>query len=445
MALPHAAARSDILIIGAGIFGTSTAYHLSLENADPSSITVLDRSPFPPHHAASTDINKIVRADYSTPFYMDLAYEAIHAWKTWPVLQGKDGQRFFHESGWVMLSDKGSDLAERIRANLRARGSDSTSDIEIDGNLRERWDGLLRETSFDDPKIEKGYWNPEAGWADAGDAVAMMMEDAVGRGVKYECGDVELLLLSENGIKGVQTQDGKIYEADKILLATGAWTSQLLCEVEGILNIKDRDTIEKQVTAAGVCVVHYGLNDEEYERLKDMPVIVYGDRGEVLPPPNGSRMLKFTNARSFTNTIRTADRHRLSIPPETTQTNVSSHLQSETLESIVSKTIPSFASRDPEYWRLCWDAITPSQDQLITQHPHPQLNNLYLAVGGSFHSWKFLPTVGKYVVNVLNGISNGEEKDGRWGWKDENTPGRGAHEKVVPKRELNELNIGTPS
>ncbi|KAF2446496.1 sarcosine oxidase [Karstenula rhodostoma CBS 690.94] len=431
--------HSNILIVGAGIFGTSAAYHLSLTHADPSSITVIDRSPFPPHQAASTDINKIVRADYTTPFYMDLAYEAMHAWKTWPILQSKDGQRFFHQSGWVMLSDAGSDLAERIRTNLRARGSDLTSDVEIDGGIRERWGGLLKDTRFDDPKIEKGYWNPEAGWADAGDAVTKMLEEAVGRGVKYECGDVQSLLMGENGVKGVQTKDGRVYEADQILLATGAWTSQLLSEVEGILNIKDRDTIGKQVMAAGVCVVHYKLDDEEYERLKDMPVIVYGDRGEVLPPPSGSRLLKFTNARSFTNTARTTDRHRISIPPEAQQTVVSSPLQSETLDCIVSKTMPSFAARDPAYWRLCWDAITPTQDQLITRHPHPRLGNLNIAVGGSFHSWKFLPIIGKYVVNVLNGISNGEEKDGRWAWKDGTTHGRGAHEKVVPKRELNEL------
>lgn len=434
-----APSHSDILIVGAGIFGTSTAYHLSLPHCDSLSITVLDRSSAPPHEAASTDINKIVRADYTTPLYMDLAYETMDAWKTWPLLQSKDRQRFFHESGWVMLSNEGNDLAKRIRTNLRARGSDFTSDVEIGTGIRERWNGLLGQTQFDEPKIDKGYWNPEAGWADAGDAVAKMMEDAVRRGVKYECGDVESLLLGEQGVKGVQTKDGRVFEAEKVLLATGAWTSQLLSETEVMLNIEECDTIEKQLTAAGVCVVHYKLNDEEYERLKDMPVLVYGDRGEVLPPPSSTRLLKFTNARSFTNTIRTTDRHRISIPPAAAQTDVASSLKTETLNEIVLKTLPAFVAREPEYWGLCWDAITPSQDQLITRHPHHRLSNLYLAVGGSFHSWKFLPIIGKYVVNVLNGISNGGEGDGRWAWKAGGTPGRGAHEKVVPKRELRDL------
>ncbi|KAJ4302618.1 hypothetical protein N0V90_001507 [Kalmusia sp. IMI 367209] len=358
--------HSNILIVGAGIFGTSTAYHLSLTANPGTSITVLDRSPYPPHHAASTDINKIVRADYSTPFYMDLAYEALHAWKTLPILQSKDGPRFFHESGWVTLSDEGSDLADRIRGNLR-------------------------------------------------------------------------LLLGENGVKGVRTKDGRVYEAEKVLLATGAWTSQLLSPVEDSLDVPEDDRIEKQVTAAGVCVVHYKLSEEEYERFKDMPVIVYGDRGEVLPPPNSNRLLKFTNARSFSNTTRTPSGRRISIPPHAPQTTVPARLQSETLDSIVSKTMPSFAARKPDSWRLCWDAITPTQDQLITPHPHPRLGNVYLAVGGSFHSWKFLPNIGAYVVNALNGVSNGAEKDRRWAWKKGHVEGRGAHEKVVPSRGLSEL------
>lgn len=429
----------SVIIIGAGVFGTSTAYHLSMTHSCPSRITVIDRSPYPPNHAASTDINKIVRADYTSRFYMDLAYEALQAWKTSPILQGSPtGQRFFHESGWVALSNEGNDLAERIRQNLRERGTDGTSDIDIDQHIREKWDGILRETNFEDPQIEKGYWNPEAGWADAGDAVAKMMEAAVEKGVKYETGDVDLLMLGYNRIRGVRTKDGRVFEADSVLLATGAWTSQLLSPIEDELKYEKEDKIESQVTAAGVCVVHYKLSEDEYERLKDMPVI-YGDRGEVLPPPRSSRLLKFTNARSFTNTVETTSGHKISIPLAGPQTTVTEKLQNETLSYIVAKTMPSFLSRTPDYWRLCWDGITPSQDQLITRHPDPKLGNLYLAVGGSFHSWKFLPTIGRYVVNMLDGLSNGDEKDRRWGWKKGPQEGRGAHEKVVPRREYESL------
>lgn len=67
------------------------------------------------------------------------------------------------------------------------------------------------------------------------------------------------------------------------------------------------------------------------------------------------------------------------------------------------------------------------------------MSNLYLAVGGSFHSYKFLPIIGKYVVNVLNATGNGDEKDQAWRWKTGKETGRGAHEKVIPQRELADL------
>ena len=124
------------------------------------------------------DINKIVRADYTSRFYMDLAYEALEAWKTWSVLRRSNlgNDPFFHKSGWIALSNEGSDFADRIRRNFRDRGSDFTSDVAVDDKLRERWDGVLKDVDVKEPKMVKGYWNPDAGWADAGDAVAKMME-----------------------------------------------------------------------------------------------------------------------------------------------------------------------------------------------------------------------------------------------------------------------------
>jgi len=105
-------------------------------------------------------------------------------------------------------------------------------------------------------------------------------------------------------------------------------------------------------------------------------------------------------------------------------------------------TFTASGARDVAYWRLCWDSYTPTQDWLLCRAPHARLGNLFLATGGSFHSYKFLPIVGKYMVNVLSGKGNGEVKDRAWEWKkrmdgDEKT--RGAHESTAPRRELRDL------
>lgn len=422
----------SVLIVGAGVFGASTAYHLAKELPDVQ-ITVLDRTPTPPAPAASTDINKIIRADYTNRLYVDLAYEAMEAWQNWPEL--KD---CYHRTGWVMLDEKGSDVAENIRKIFRERGHDPTSDVPL-AEIESRWGGILK--GINTAGFQDAYWNPEAGWCEASRATAALMNFAIEKGVKYVCGQVEHLVLNERGVKGVKTADGTLCTADKIVLATGAWTSSLLSTTEDQLDIADENRVEKQVTAAGVAVAHFRMSSVEMDVLaSNMPVVVYGENGEAIPPPTENNLLKFTNSRTFTNTVTTKSGHRISVPVDRDQHIVPKKLQQETYEYMIDNVMPMFTKGKPvDYWRLCWDGRTPTQDWLLDKHPHPRLSNLYLAVGGSFHSYKFLPTAGKYMVNVLSGVGNGDLKDKAWGWKSGGVRGRGAHEATEPKRDLSEL------
>jgi FAD dependent oxidoreductase len=70
-------AKDDsVLIVGAGVFGLSTALHLARDGY--TNITVLDRSPVPSPYSAGNDLNKIVRAEYEDPFYAELALVCTH-------------------------------------------------------------------------------------------------------------------------------------------------------------------------------------------------------------------------------------------------------------------------------------------------------------------------------------------------------------------------------
>lgn len=368
---------------------------------------------------------------------MDLAYEAIEAWDTWPELKDKG---YYHRTGWVNLSPKGSDLSQRIRKNFRNRGHDPTQDISF-AKLRSDFGGIFKDTDLDG--YESAYWNPLAGWCDAGAATAEIMKEAVThRGIHYVADGVSRLVAGSGKISGVETVSGVRYTADKILLATGAWTAALMSPIEDMLCIADADRVTSQMVAAAVCVAHYKMNEEEREELQSMPVVIYAG-GDAQPLPTNN-LLKFTNGQSLTNTITTTSGHRLSVPPAREQNVVPIRLQQETHEVITSKVLPKYTKCPAKYWRLCWDSVTPSQDHLITKHPHPKLSNLYLAVGGSFHSYKFLPNIGKYVVNVLNNISNGTDKDEHWKWKTAPHDGKGAHEKAYPTRELRDFVDGTP-
>lgn len=422
----------SVLIVGAGIFGTSTAYHLAKAYEDPSKIKIIDRTATPPDPAASTDINKIIRADYSSPFYCELAYEALHAWATWPELKP-----FYHRTGWINLSEDGSDLAERIRKVFQDRGHDPTEDVSL-GDVEKRWKGCLSGTDL--KGFQNAYWNPEAGWCDASAATASLMKAAQDYGVRYVMGDVAEICLDESGVRCIRTSSGEEHSADRIVLATGAWTSSLLSPVEDHLGLTPEECVERQASAAGVAVAHFKMSTSEMDQLSDMPVVVYGEEGEVIPPPASNQLLKYTNSNTFMNTCSTPSGRKISMPPDRDQHIVSERLKLETATAMTSRVMPNFTrGKDVDYWRICWDAYTPTQDWLLCKHPHSSLSNLYFAVGGSFHSYKFLPIAGKYMANVLMDKGNGPEKDDAWQWKTA-TPGRrGAHEKTKPKRELRDL------
>jgi sarcosine oxidase/L-pipecolate oxidase len=261
--------HSDILIVGAGAFGTSAAFHLATNHQNPEKVTVLDRAAVPSPRAASTDINKIVRADYSSAFYMDLAYDALSAWETWPLLKP-----YFHRTGWVMVDEEKSDLAERIRRNFKNGGRpDPSRDISLD-DLRTNWGGVFSDIDLKGDR--KAYTNPSSGWADASLAVKAMMQYAISKGVRFEVGEVTELLTAGQRLDGVRAADGTVYTADKILLATGAWTPWLMAPLEEALKIKYEDSIDRQLFATGVCTATFKLSQQEAEYYRQMPILIYG-------------------------------------------------------------------------------------------------------------------------------------------------------------------------
>lgn len=374
-----------ILIIGGGTFGTSIAYHLAQKYKDPSKVTVVDREPSPPEEAAAIDINRAIRTDYANELYCNLAYESIHPW-FWSIELG----HFFHKVGWLFMNEEGSDISDRINSTFQSRGSTCAENVPL-GELQQRWDGVLKGTEM--RGFNGAYFNPEAGWVNATGATASFMAAAVKRGVNRMITQaLELVLDTGSGrIRGVRHADGKVLTADKVVLATGAWTSSILSPIEDALNISDQDRIEHQARCTGTVSAYYKMSDEEIDRITEVniPIIVYGGNGEVFPPSKENKLLKVSNSRTtFTNTITTKSGHKISVP-RTDQYNVPDQLKRETEAIMSSKILQEFTKgKKADYWRICYDAQTPTEDLLMCKHPHPKLSNLYLAVGGSFHSYK---------------------------------------------------------
>jgi sarcosine oxidase/L-pipecolate oxidase len=383
-----------ILIVGAGAFGTSTAYHLAQRGY--TSITVLDRYPPPSCEAASTDISKIIRSDYNEPLYVRLGLESIKAWSSWDLFKG-----LYKVPGWILSAKKLSvpfvHGSIETCTRLRVKGLE----VLTPEGIRERFPVIMGQ--LDGWNIN--VWNPTAGWAKAGEALERMAQAAMGEGVRYISGDagyVRRLVFRDGECTGAATADGGAYEADLVVLATGAWTPSLI-------------DLQGQLTAKGHSVAHIQLTPSETKHYSQLPILDNLELGYFFPPQEDGTF-KLAHSQFITNTRTDAGSGITTSIPHTFVQSPGDTLPAEierTMRANLRRVLPELADRPFSYTRLCWDADTADRHFLIT--PHPDHKRLFLATGGSAHGFKFLPVVGQYVADLLEGrLDEGIRKAWRW-------------------------------
>ena len=227
-------APKSILIVGSGVFGLSTAYALAERPAYSStSITVLDRSPFPSPDGSSIDSSRIVRADYSDPAYAALASAAQQEWRK----QGPDelgGEGRYTESGLVLVSGKGVQGEHYVResyANVQKLMKDSGDSSAIQ-ELSSR-SAIEAAAGTGGGSGALGYINRRSGWADAEASMVWFRKQVEKTGrVKFVHSEVKSLIRDEGfkDVIGVKLKDGSEMRAE--LTVRGAhflWACSLNC------------------------------------------------------------------------------------------------------------------------------------------------------------------------------------------------------------------------
>jgi sarcosine oxidase/L-pipecolate oxidase len=127
----------DYLILGAGCFGASSA--LYIKRTWPSAnVTLVDRTEFTCPLAAAHDLNKIIRAEYEDPVYMELAIEAQSLWRTDPILKP-----YYHETG-ILFAGIASPGLKIISNYTKIMGKSPAVFIDPQ-DARERFGGIFQD------------------------------------------------------------------------------------------------------------------------------------------------------------------------------------------------------------------------------------------------------------------------------------------------------------
>ncbi|GAA6020769.1 hypothetical protein JCM10207_002017 [Rhodosporidiobolus poonsookiae] len=389
--------NASILVIGAGTFGLSTAWHLVRDGY--TNITVIDRHEAPSVASAGHDLNKIFRLEYAVDLYTQMAVEARKAWLEEPVLKG-----LYHENGYIFaVSGKSAPSVanyEAAVANSAARGS-AFEKLESPEAFRAKAPFLDGEM-----KGWKGVWQPQGGWMHARDSLQALTNDCKKRGVKFVSGPsgaVKSFRASPDKRTIVVAEDGTEYSPDKVVLAAGAWIDSVL-------------PTEGQLLAKCWCYIHITLSEEEAKKFAKMPVINNRELGYMFEPDAEGRRLKVcphtTGYTHYVDPQRTRSVPRSKAVHPTDWIPVEAEKQ---IREFLAECLPSLATRPFSNAAMCWDAESPSDgDFLICRHPG--FSNLFIAGGASAHGFKFLPTIGSKVKDLLEDKLDPELAD-LWRWR----------------------------
>ncbi|KAK9799163.1 putative FAD dependent oxidoreductase domain-containing protein [Seiridium cardinale] len=373
-----------VLIVGAGVFGLSTA--LELKKRGYHHVTVLDPYLPPVLDGSSVDISRVIRADYADPLYGKMAREAYEGWVG-------EYRGYYHHSGFVMLANQqGNPYIEKSKEVSEALGSkleefeDGNEVRRIYPNIPANLEGL------------KAYHNPQGGWADAAASIQHMSLECTRRGVAFVTGSrgtVLSLNYTERRVVGVNVAEGEPMLAAQIVLATGAWSNTLI-------------PITGAMSASGQAVGFSQLTRKEAEELKDIPVIINFSTGVFcFPPTPQCNILKIarhgygwaTQMEGGKDESGTSQTNIVSAPKRDGNNVDASYIPDDAEEALregLRQLLPQFANHSWMNRRLCWYSDTPQGDFIIDHHP--KIEGLFLATGGAGHAFKFLPVLGHYIV-----------------------------------------------
>ncbi|KAM3073078.1 hypothetical protein ACMFMG_008796 [Clarireedia jacksonii] len=411
----------SVLFIGTSLFSLSTTLSLLRRPLySQTKITLLDRSRFPSPDASSVDSSRIIRADYSDPYYSALAASAQEIWRQNASHDDLGGQGRYIESGLCLTCDTSyaNDGAGYVRKSyenvkgLMHQAGDNTGVQELPSKA-----DISKLLGTGPGSGEWGYINHRSGWADAESSLIWLRKEVEGLSngrVTFVTAEVTSLIFSPSGttVLGAHTSDGTQHHADLTILAAGAWSSRFL-------------DLRSQVHASGQCLLYVHVSDAEQARLKDLPVLLNMSTGWFIIPPRNNILKIARHAHGYSNPTviphphpsasASSEKHITVSLPRTTYDSphnaVPLSFQKEAAEAL-SQLLPDLPPRPFISTRICWYADTPAGEFLITYCDKP----VEEATGGSGHGFKFLPVLGEKVLDVMEGRD--EVWARKWGWKD---------------------------
>lgn len=354
----------DVAVLGGGVFGLTAAVELAGRGA---SVCLVDRAPVPHPDAASTDISKLVRAEYGADdLYTDLMIDGLARWRTW---NERWSEEVYVEDGLLLVGSEPFS-ADGFETTSRAKLAEHGFGIET----LDAADVAERYPAWAD--VAEATWNPQAGWARSGRVMELLAADAVAHGVEMIVDPSARLRIAGGSVTGIDV-DGGAVDAKTTVAAAGAWTAAL---VPGL---------ESKVRCIGQPVVHLEPTDpEQFSASRFPPFGLDIAKSGWYGFPTNRGVVKIAN-------------HGPGIPVDPDGPKVVPAAWIDEVRAMARRWLPSLADARVAATRLCLYTDTADGDFIIDRHP--DIDGLVVATGGSGHAFKMAPMLGELVADVVSG------------------------------------------
>ncbi|MGH8178524.1 MAG: FAD-dependent oxidoreductase [Steroidobacter sp.] len=361
------AGRKDVIVIGAGVFGAWTAWHLQRLG---KSVLLLDA--WGPAHAraSSGGESRMTRTAYGRDeIYTRFAWDSLQDWR-W--LSSRSGLPIFHPLGVVFFFPRREPYVEQsIEVHKR---------LGIPLEMLDRAALAKRFPQMVWDGVEIGMYEPDRGALMARRAVQTLVREFVAAGGTYRQIAVAPPQAAAT-FSAVRTVDGESLTAGQYVYACGPWLPKLFPDLLGGRVFPTRQEVFFFAPEAGDTRfapgrlpgwadfnegdIYYGFPDLEARGFK----IAHDQHGPPIDPDVGDRA-----------------------PSPAALADVRAFMQ---------RRFPALAKRPLVEARVCQYENSSNGDLLIDRHP--DWSNVWLVGAGSGHGFKHGPAVGEYAARLVSG------------------------------------------
>jgi sarcosine oxidase len=355
-------AKFDVIVLGLGAAGSSALYHLSKTGKKVCGIDQFA----PPHSLGSSHgQSRITRQAYhENPLYVPFI---MRAYELWDELEKESGRKLFLKTGGIMLGAAGSNVIKGSELSAKTH--------HIPFEYLENEDISKKFPAFKTTDDTVGVMENNAGILFPEECIQANLEVAASTDALIKFDEKVIAIDHSSEVIRIQTNKGE-YETEKLIITAGAWTTELLPDLQLPL------LVERQV----LFWFHTGVSAVKNLGPDELPIYIW----EYAP---GKMFYGFPD---LGDGIKVAHHHAGEPTTPHTLTKQVSEEEIAAMTAIVRDHLniePLF-----NYATTCMYTNTPDENFIIDHHPANK--NIIVASPCSGHGFKFASVNGKILSDM---------------------------------------------